>query len=322
MPMVQDRLLDRALARAMNRAIPEPPAGGLRVTLCGTSSPVPHPTRAQACVAIQVDHRLFLVDAGAGSANVAALAGLPLERLEAIFLTHFHSDHIAAIADFALLSWVAGRPVPLALVGPSGVTQVAKGLNRLYALDGGYRVRHHGPDLLPPDLHDLVPRTISPGVVYDEGGLVVQAFTVDHHPVAPAVGYRFDYGGRSVVVTGDTVVNDALREAVTGADLVLADALSPTLVDALVRATRAAGRDRQAAVFEDIRDYHASTADLATLARDADIGLLALYHLVPAPRNALMARIFARGLPDEVILTEDGTAFLLPPDSERIEHLP
>lgn len=318
-PSVQHALLERALARAMSTSPPEPPDGGLRVTLCGTSSPIPHPTRAQACVAVQVDDRLFLVDAGAGSAAVATLAGLPLERLEAVFLTHFHSDHIAALGDFALLSWVAGRAAPLELVGPPGVARIAEGLNTLYALDGGYRVEHHGADLLPPALHDLVARTIEPGVVLEEDGLVVEAFTVDHSPVEPAVGYRFSYGGRSVVITGDTVVNDAVREATTGADLVLADALSPTLVRALERASRAAGRDRQAKVFADIQDYHASTEDLAALARTGAFGQLALYHLVPAPRNALMARVFARDLPDGVILTDDGMAFVLRPGTTAIE---
>ncbi|MDZ7826017.1 MAG: MBL fold metallo-hydrolase [Gammaproteobacteria bacterium] len=105
---VQDTLLARGLEDAFARPVSEPPEGGMRVFMCGTASPLPTPDRAQACVAVQVDDRLFIVDAGAGSADVAALGGLPLERLQGLLLTHFHSDHIAAIGDFNLES--LGRP--------------------------------------------------------------------------------------------------------------------------------------------------------------------------------------------------------------------
>jgi ribonuclease Z len=263
-----------------------------------------------------VDDRLFIVDAGAGSPDVAALGGLPLERLEGLLLTHFHSDHIAAIGDFNLQSWVAGRPAPLQVMGPEGVREVVAGFNQVYRLDRGYRVAHHGAELLPPELHVLEARTISPGVILDEEGLVIRAFEVDHDPVSPAVGYRFEYGGRSVAVTGDTLVTDELKEAVRGADLLLADALSLPIIRAMEQAARDAGRDRQATILADIQDYHAATSDLAGLAEELELGQIGLYHLVPAPRNAVMAQIFARDLPPDIILTDDGTVFDLPPNGD------
>ena len=116
----QDWLLERAVAAGMKRSAAINHYEGLKVFLCGTSSALPAPDRAQACVAVLAGESLFLVDAGAGSAQVAALGRLPLERLEAIFLTHFHSDHIAALPEFNLNSWVAGRPKPLAIFGPEG----------------------------------------------------------------------------------------------------------------------------------------------------------------------------------------------------------
>jgi len=308
----QDFLLEHLAAAAMRDEPSAPPEGGLRVFMCGTSSPLPTPNRAQACVAVMVDDRLYIVDAGAGSPQVALLGGLPLEDLRALLLTHFHSDHIAAVGDFNLMSWVAGRPRPLEVLGPRGVDRVVSGLNEMYALDGAYRVTHHGAAFLPPALHEIVSRTIEPGVVVRDAGLTITAFAVDHSPVKPAVGYRFDYGGRSVVITGDTVVTGGLIEAARGADLLLADALSLPIVEALENGARAAGRDRRAKILHDIQGYHASTSSLADAAQRADVRKLALYHLVPAPRNALMKKIFMRGMPDGTVLTEDGMIFDLP----------
>ncbi|MFZ1866013.1 MAG: MBL fold metallo-hydrolase [Polyangiales bacterium] len=249
---------------------------------------------------------------------MALLGGLPLEKLRALLLTHFHSDHIAAVGDFNLASWVAGRPRPLEILGPVGIERVVSGLNEMYALDGAYRVEHHGAGFLPPELHELVARTIEPGVVLDDGGLIITAFVVDHSPVKPAVGYRFEYGGRSVVITGDTIVTDGLIEAARGADLLLADAISLPIVEALEHGARAAGRDRPAKILHDIQEYHASTSSLADAAQRADVHKLALYHLVPAPWNVLMKKIFLRGMPDTTVLTEDRMIFDLPAGGSEV----
>jgi len=310
----QDFLLEQ-----MTRAAVKPPAApfdGLRVLLCGTSSPLPAPDRAQACVAVEAGDRLFVVDAGAGSA--ANLTAAPLERLEAVLLTHFHSDHVSALGDINLNSWVAGRPAPLEVIGPAGVEQIVAATNDLYALDGGYRVAHHGPDLLPPALHVITARTIEPGVILDDDGLVITAFAVDHTPVTPAVGYRFDYRGRSVVISGDSVATQTLIEAARGADLLLHDALSLPIVQALEQASIEAGRDRQARILHDIQGYHASTASLGQVKEATNVGMLAVYHLVPPPRNFLMEKIFQRDLPSGTVITKDRMVFELPADSGHI----
>jgi len=314
----QDFALRRGLERTM-AATPDPaPADGLRVTLCGTSSPLPARGRAQACVAVEAGGRLFIVDTGAGSALVANSANLPLERLDSVLITHLHSDHIAELPEFNLNSWVVGRPQPLQVLGPAGIDAVVAGLNDVYESDRQYRVAHHGAELLPPALHGMVAETVAAGTVLEDGGLTISAFEASHEPVRPALGYRFDFGGRSVAITGDTVVTDTVAAAVDGVDLLLADALSLPLVQAMEQAALSAGRDRLATILADIQDYHADTGSLASLLERVDVGQLALYHLVPAPRNAVMRGVFRRGLPDTVILTDDGMRFDLPAGSGQI----
>jgi ribonuclease Z len=190
----QDWLLEKAVAAAIKRPAALSQYEGLKVFLCGTSSPLPAPGRAQACVVVLAGKSLYLVDAGAGSAQVAAIGRLPLEQLEleAVFLTHFHSDHIAALPEFNLNSWVAGRPKPLPVFGPTGVSQVVDGLNDAYRLDLTYRVAHHGEDLLAPYLGVMEAKLMAAGTVLDFGDLTITSFQVNHDPVRPAVGYRFD----------------------------------------------------------------------------------------------------------------------------------
>ena len=291
---------------------------GLKITLCGTSSPIPAPGRAQACVAVETPEHLYIVDAGSGSAATANLSGVPMEKLRGILITHFHSDHISDIGDFNLNSWVAGRPEPLQIIGPTGVERIVDGFNMAYALDRGYRVAHHGAELLNPELGTLQSKTIEEGVIVDQDGLRITAFEVSHPPIEPAFGYRLDYGGRSVVISGDSLVTDKIIEISNGADVVLHDAMSLQLVRGAAGMARTTGNTRLATVLQDIQDYHATTEDLSRLSSEAEIGQLALYHLVPAPRNAMALRAFSNDIPEGALLTEDGMVISLPAGSKEI----
>lgn len=312
---------DLALAVLVPRLLATAPVteyDGLRVFLCGTASPLVAPGHAQACVAVLAGDDLYVVDAGMGAAGTFAFSGESLLPLRAVLLTHFHSDHITGLPDVNLNSWVAGRRQPLQVVGPIGVGRVVAGFNEAFALDYGYRVAHHGADLLPLELAVLEARTVAAGIVLDQDGLAITAFPVDHAPVAPAFGYRFDYRGRSVVVSGDTIVTESLRAAAQDADLLLHDALSLPIVRALEAGARAAGQLRLAKVLADIPSYHAHAAQLGELAASAGVRQLALYHFVPAPRNLLMRQVFRRDLPANAMLAEDGLVVELPAGSGAI----
>jgi len=307
-----------AVAGAQTAPSPSVAFDGLKITLCGTSSPLPAPGRAQACVAVETPDHLYIVDAGSGSAATAQLSGIPLGKLRGILLTHYHSDHISDIGDFNLNSWVAGRPAPLQIIGPQGVSRIVEGLNITYELDRGYRVAHHGAELLDPELGILQSRTIEEGVIMDEDGMKITAFEVSHPPIEPAYGYRLDYGGRSLVISGDSLVTEKIVELSDGADVVIHDAMALQLVQGAEAMSRRAGNTRIATVLHDIQDYHATSTDLARLVTEAEIGQLALYHLVPAPRNAMANAAFKAGLPDGALITEDGMVISLPANSKEI----
>jgi ribonuclease Z len=311
----QDWLLEKAASLAILQPGPMTEFDGLQVFMCGTSSPLPDPNRAQACVAILAGKALYVIDTGAGSARVATLGRLPLERLEAVFLTHFHSDHIAALPEFNLNSWVAGRPVPLAVFGPPGVAEVVDGLNAAYRLDSTYRVAHHGDDLMRPELGVMQARLMEAGTAQDFGDMTVTSFEVNHDPIRPAVAYRFDYRGRSVVVSGDAIVTQGLIDAATDADLLLQDTLSLPIIQTLERASAGTRMEK---ILHDIQDYHAHAGDLAALVEQSGVQKLALYHLVPPPSNPLFKKIFIRDLPAGTVMAEDAMIFELPAGSAAI----
>ena len=160
--------------------------------------------------------------------------------------------------------------------------------------------------------------TIEPGVVLEDGELKITAYVGEHPPIEPAVGYRFDYRGRSVVISGDSNVNENTLKIAEGADLLLHDALSLPTLTALSRALEAVGQTRQSKIVTDVMDYHASTSSLVALGEQSNVAMVAYYHLVPVPPNAILKTIFMRGAPDNFVLTEDLMWFELPAHSDEI----
>ena len=317
-PALQDAALERGTAVIAKRgAVPLPESESLRVYVCGSASPLGM-GQAQACIAVITPEHFYLIDSGAGSTDNINRLGLPTERLQGLLLTHFHSDHIAEIYEVNLGSWVRGRPAPLTVYGPRGVAEVTDAVNAGYRQDRIYRTGHHGEDLLPPALGVLEHKTIAPGVILEDGDLKISAYVAEHPPIHPAVGYRFDYRGRSVVISGDSNVTDETRKIVDGADLLLHDALSLPTLTALSEALGAVGQSRQSRIVFDVMDYHASTDSLIELGEKSNVDMVAFYHLVPVPPNSVVADVFMRGAPDNFLLTEDLMWFELPINSDDI----
>jgi ribonuclease Z len=294
----------------------------------GTGAPLPDPARVGPQTVIVAGDQLLVFDTGPGSTRRLMLTGLNLTRINALFLTHYHSDHISDLGELMLQHWGnAGATEPLQIYGPPGVEEVVAGYTAAYQLDRGYRIDHHGVDVMPPSgfggvarLFDLGSDLMSSDMVYEAGGVQVIAFNVDHPPVVPAVGFRVSYKGRSVVITGDTIYSDSLIHHAMGADLLVSDSLNHKIS----KMVSDAGEDNDnnlSSVTEDITESHIRPEEAAVVAREAGVSALLVTHVLPPVPDQLInpflrdARAIFSG---EVRMAHDGTMAKLPVDSDSI----
>ena len=187
-------------------------AADFRVTLLGTGTPVLNVERFGMSTLLDVGGQKLLFDAGRGVSIRLHQARVQLRTIDAVFVTHLHSDHIVGLPDlYATSAQGAGgrRPSPLKLHGPVGIDNVARGIELMFTDNN--RIRIAGQEILPGSLK--IATQVNPpegGTVYEKGGVKVTAFLVDHGHVKPAYGYRVDYGGRAVVLSGDTTYSPNL----------------------------------------------------------------------------------------------------------------
>ena len=315
-----------ALAQQSGATTPTFDDGQLHVVLCGTGSPLPDANRAQACTAIIAGNEFVLVDTGSGSWRKVALNNLPAQNLRAVLLTHFHSDHIGDLGETIMQSWAAGRNQKLNVYGPPGVEKVVAGFAQAYALDTDYRVLHHGEQIMPRAVAGAVAQPIklksddAAALVFARNGLKVLAFKVNHDPISPAYGYRFEYKGRVVVVSGDTAKSDNLAQHAAGADLLIHEVIVKNLLQFAAGNLEKVGNVRRAKMSRDIITYHASPVEAAEVAAAAKAETLVFTHIVPPPNSPQIEQALTRGVSDvfkgKVVVGNDGMRFALPPRNQ------
>ena len=333
-PKVQQTIFDRGAERRTATTNQAPMADdALRVAVCGSSAPLPSEDRAKACAAVFAGGKFYIVDSGPESTESLVTWGIPLSAIGGVLLTHFHSDHIGDLGELNLQTWAGGRPAPLAVYGGPGIEQVVEGFNQAYRMDQGYRTTHHTDRVMPAATWPMIGHRVDlageptaakdrTGVVLGDGALRITAIEVDHAPIAPAYAYRFDYKGRSVVITGDLKYHPPLAKAAHGADVLLSEAIAPSMTRSLGKGAREAGRDRTAAIMHDIEDYHITPEQAAQIANEAQVRLLAFYHLLPAPDGFLPRRLFTQGIDQarrgDWTMADDGSLYTLPIGSTQI----
>ena len=208
----------------------------VRVTLLGTGGPPPLIDRFGPSTLVEAGSEKFLFDAGRGAMQRLFQLGIPFADINGLFLTHLHSDHVIGIPDLWLTGWIGqpwgGRKVPLKVWGPPETKEMMSHLEKAYQFD--IRVRDHHPR----DGVAVVAEDFTGGVVYEKSGLKITAFEVDHGRVKPAYGYRIDYAGRSVVLSGDTRFNENVIRFSQGVDLLVHEVAATT--DDLMRTSEVA----------------------------------------------------------------------------------
>lgn len=207
--------------------------GTFRVTLLGSGTPDPRPDRFSASTLIEAGDQKILVDVGRGATIRLYQLHIPLSKIDVVFFTHYHSDHTVGLPDLMLTGWLpppnfGHRTTPWHVVGPVGAKNLLAGIASAYSAD--IKGREEDQHLPPEGIAANVEEFTQDGVVYDHGGVKVTAFT-DQHGIKPAVGYRFDYDGRSVLLSGDTAFNENVIKNGMGVDLLIHEviAMSPEL---------------------------------------------------------------------------------------------
>lgn len=328
---IAEAMFERAVRENVGRDTTTDLPDGIHVYVCGAGTPLPDPLRNGPCLAVLAGDQHIVIDAGSGGVRTLTRMGYPVGEIDAVFLTHLHSDHMDGLGELLMQAWVnGGRDVPMPVWGPEGVQELVAGFNAAYRIDSTYRTAHHGADIANPEGRggEAIPISMPAGpggkaVIFDEGGLQVTAFRVSHAPVEQAYGYRVDYKGRSVSFSGDTIYDPNLVAASSGADLLFHEALNKNMVAVMETAAREAGRDDLAKILADILDYHATPEDAARSAQEAGVSRLVFYHTIPPlPSRALNALFMkdARSLFDGPMeVAEDGMVYSLPAGSGAIE---
>ena len=193
-------------------------ANMIKVTLLGTGTPFPNAARFGSAILVEAGGEKLLFDCGRGAVIRLSQAGVALNSIDALFLTHLHSDHTVGIPDLWLTGWFLGRDHPLKVWGPPGTREMTHHLSLAYQFD--VQTREHTENL-PPEGAEIDSKEIEQGDVYVHGPLRVSAFLVDHGPVKPAFGYRVDYSGHAVVISGDTRFSQNLVTFSKGADCLI-----------------------------------------------------------------------------------------------------
>lgn len=247
-----------------------------RLILLGTGGG-PRPRKANSAPAqvIVVNNAAYVVDCGDGVARQLVLAGVPLQQLRHIFLTHHHSDHNADYGNLILLAWTAGLKTRVDSWGPPPLQQMTRHFMEMNSYDIQTRIKDEARIPLQPLVH--VHELVKGGRVFEDQDVRVRATLVDHPPVVPAFGYRFDTPDRSFVISGDTRPSENLIELARDADVLVHDALYPAAIDRLV-----AGVPNAPTLKQSILSHHTSAEDAGRVARAAGVKTLVLSHLVPA----------------------------------------
>ena len=253
----------------------------LKVTLLGTGAPRPVIQRFGPSILVEAGKEKLLFDCGRGATQRLFQLKAPFGDLTALFLTHLHSDHIVGISDFYLTGWILGRSTPLRVWGPAGTTDMMSHLEQAYQFD--IHMRRDVDEMLPAQGVVVVAKDIEQGVVYQSGGLKVTAFTVDHAPIKPAFGYRIDYGGHSVVLSGDTRYSENLIHFAQGADVLIHEVIDP---EAFQEGNAVFNPERTQKVIA----HHTTAEQAGTIFSQVKPRLAVYSHIVPPNAANLVAQ--------------------------------
>jgi len=240
--------------------------------LLGTGSPIPDPDRAGPATLVRAGGTNLLVDCGRGVLLRAAAAGAGAAQLDAVLLTHLHSDHWTDLGDVITTQWITTfEPTTLSVVGPARTREVVDGVLASLRPDIEFRLAHHDDLTSAPD---VAVAELDGDQSIELGATRVITARTEHRPASPSIAYRVEHDGHAVVLAGDTLPCAGLDQICTGADV---------LVHTVIRADLI--RNIPVPRLQDVCDYHSTVAQAAQTAARAGVGHLVLTHCVPPLRR-------------------------------------
>lgn len=269
----------------------------MRAVLLGTGSPPPNPRRRGPATLLALGEQRFLVDAGSGVGVQLIQAGVRAYDWPPVFITHHHSDHVIDLGHLLITRWIVGQNAPFEVYGPAGTRRQMDLLLDYLAWDIDIR-RAHMHDRRPPEVRVT---EIEEGRVLETGGVTVSAFVVEHDPVRPAFGYRFEGGGRSVVVSGDTKPCENLMKWSRGVDVLIHECCEMTKTGWFP----GCGWPTLEEKIRDLQSYHTPPAELGRVAAGAQARRLVVSHLMPGSVPEELRAAATRDYAGPVVIGED-----------------
>ncbi|MBC8086657.1 MAG: MBL fold metallo-hydrolase [Phycisphaerae bacterium] len=247
-----------------------------KLILLGTAGgPRPRLARSAPAQVIVANGAAYVVDCGNAVARQLVAAGVPLNSIRTVLITHHHSDHNADYGTLLLLAWTGGLQKPVDTWGPPPLARMTDLFFEMSATDIETRMLDEARVPLRPLIraHDI--RTA--GLLFQDENVKVTAAVVHHPPATPAFAYRFDAADRSIVISGDTTKTDALIELAKDADVLVHEAIIPSAVDRLI-----ANVPNAPDLKRSILSHHTSAEEAGQVAQAARVKTLVLSHLIPA----------------------------------------
>ena len=250
----------------------------LEVTLLGTGTPRPSIDRFGTATLVKAGGHNFLFDVGRGATIRLQQAGLTPDQVEKVFLTHLHSDHISGLDDLWITGWVWQRKNLLTVSGPTGTHQMVDNLRKAYAADISYREKNAK---LKSELAKINSAEIEEGIVFQQDGVTIRSFLVEHAPVKPALGYRVEFGDRAVVISGDTTYSENLIQNSQDVDLLVHEitATQPSLL-------------KRNKLLANIIAYHTTPEQMSQVLNKT------------SPRLAVLSHVLLFGVPEDDVIDE------------------
>ena len=243
-----------------------------QVVILGTGTPIPDAFRAGSSIAIVHKGESYLFDVGAGAVRQATIArykydipSLYPSQICCVFLSHLHSDHTMDLSELAHTLWWR-RNTGLQAWGPTGIAQIANGLDEIIAVDADFRINGIQP-VANPDGFRITHRDIAPGSLFQKEDLTIEAFLVNHGDINPAFGFKVTTEDLSLVISGDTAYSDVVAEKARGVDILFHEVISRQ------------GLEQNSPGFQRYHNsVHTTSDEVARLASIAQPKKLVLYH--------------------------------------------